>query len=353
MRKIFFGVLEILLVTSLIFAGRAQAAPAKVVEFRFAHEMPAESDNHKLLWAPWANDIAKATNGRVKVTIYPGETLGATDTYVEAVRSGMIDIAWISLEFFEGRWPLSMVGYYPIGVKTPGTLSYVWWDLYKEFPEMKAEYPGVKVLAVYGGTPKQVFTSKRFSKDIRTVADMKGFKIKVGGGPFNEAVVALGAAPVTMPAPHQYEGLQKGTIDGSWFELGDGVSFVLQEVCRSVAVINAPGCGFALIMSPASFAKMSTQDQKIFDGLCGDAYTTRAAKFYYKLDNGAAATLTKAGCGVINPAAKDYDEFQKAIGIITAKWEASTNAKGKPATKVLSRAKELAVKWEAAKWWTK
>jgi len=354
--KLLTLVLAVAVIVSMVVVGCAKPAPAPApakepIEFKFAHEMPAGCAQNQLTWVPWTEDIEKATNGRVKVTIYPGRALGPTDQYVEGVTSGMIDIAWIPLEFFEGCWPLSMIGYYPIGVKTAGTLALASWDLYKEFPEIQAEFPGMKVLALYGGSPKQIYTSEKYKNDIRTLSDVNGMKIKVGGGPFNDACLAVKGVPVTMPAPDMYEALQKGTIDGSWFELGDGVSFLLQDVCRSVTVINAPGCAFAMIMNTDSFAKMTPEDQKIFDSLCGDSYIERVAKVYYINDAEAEEILTKAGVEVIYPTPAEYQAFQDALSTIVDKWLTETNALGKPADAVLERAKELTKEWEQKEWW--
>lgn len=330
---------------------QVSSSDGNIIEYKLAHSHSAEAPLIKEVFEPWARDIEEATNGRVKITIYPGEALGPETTYVDAVKSGMIDIAWDSLEYFEGRFVLTMVGYYPLGAKTEGTISYVWWDLFKEFPEIQAEFEGMKVLAVDGSNAYNVFVSKKCSKEVSTIDDMKGLKLKAGGGTLNEAVKALGAAPVTIPAPQMYEALQKGTIDGAWFPPADGPTFMLQEVCKSVTMVDGPSCGFFTFMNEDAYARMTPEDQKIFDSFCGDSLVARAAKLRYDLNEKSLELLASAGVNVISPTPEEYAKFQSALDTMSAPWIEKMDSSGLPGTEVFNRAKELVAKWDASNWW--
>ncbi|MEO8013968.1 MAG: ABC transporter substrate-binding protein, partial [Polaromonas sp.] len=56
-----------------------------------------------------------------------------------------------------------------------------------------------------------------YRKEIKTVADLKGLKMRLGGGLFGEAMQKLGVVPQNMPAGEVYQALEKGTLDAVEF----------------------------------------------------------------------------------------------------------------------------------------
>jgi TRAP-type mannitol/chloroaromatic compound transport system substrate-binding protein len=56
-----------------------------------------------------------------------------------------------------------------------------------------------------------------YRKEINTVADLKGLKMRMGGGLFGEAMAKLGVVAQNMPAGEVYQALEKGTLDATEF----------------------------------------------------------------------------------------------------------------------------------------
>jgi len=56
-----------------------------------------------------------------------------------------------------------------------------------------------------------------YRKEIKTVADLKGLKMRMGGGVFGEAMAKLGVVSQNMPAGDVYQALEKGTLDATEF----------------------------------------------------------------------------------------------------------------------------------------
>jgi len=56
-----------------------------------------------------------------------------------------------------------------------------------------------------------------YRKEIKTVADLKGLKMRMGGGLFGEAMAKLGVVAQNMPAGEVYSALEKGTLDATEF----------------------------------------------------------------------------------------------------------------------------------------
>ncbi|MDO9483778.1 MAG: TRAP transporter substrate-binding protein DctP, partial [Hydrogenophaga sp.] len=56
-----------------------------------------------------------------------------------------------------------------------------------------------------------------YRKEIKTVADLKGLKMRLGGGLFGETMAKLGVVAQNMPAGEVYQALEKGTLDATEF----------------------------------------------------------------------------------------------------------------------------------------
>ncbi|HWI83965.1 ABC transporter substrate-binding protein, partial [Ramlibacter sp.] len=56
-----------------------------------------------------------------------------------------------------------------------------------------------------------------YRKEIKSVADLKGLKMRMGGGLFGEAMAKLGVVAQNMPAGEVYQALEKGTLDATEF----------------------------------------------------------------------------------------------------------------------------------------
>src|SRR2546427_6848035 len=56
-----------------------------------------------------------------------------------------------------------------------------------------------------------------FRKEIKSVADLKGLKMRLGGGLFGDAMLKLGVVAQNMPVGEVYQALEKGTLDAVEF----------------------------------------------------------------------------------------------------------------------------------------
>ena len=90
MKRLFLGLVLIAIVSSLTMVGCAaptQAptpqpaptpapAPVKALELRLSNSTAPMHVQHKDVLVPWAAEVEKRTQGRIKVTVYPAQQLG-------------------------------------------------------------------------------------------------------------------------------------------------------------------------------------------------------------------------------------------------------------------------------------
>ena len=70
-------------------AGLACAASAQEVTLKLHHLLPPVAHAHKNMLAPWAERVGKASNGRIKVEIYPSMQLGGRPQQLADQARGM------------------------------------------------------------------------------------------------------------------------------------------------------------------------------------------------------------------------------------------------------------------------
>ena len=96
---------------------------------------------------PWVKQVEAATKGRVKMEVYPSQTLVKGIDMWKAAAAGTIDIGWCVQSYWPDNTPLSdVIGLPGLPFKTAEKASGVLWRLYEKFPAIQAEYKQVQPL---------------------------------------------------------------------------------------------------------------------------------------------------------------------------------------------------------------
>ncbi len=214
----------------------SSAASADEYVLRYATQMPAK---HHLTQADqrFADAVAKKTNGRVKIEIYPAGQLYKGSALVNAVRTGALDMGIIYGGAMTGLVPLIDVFDIPFVFSDYRAIQRHWNGEVGDIIRKQAMAKGIKVLSfgAYGDS-FAILNSKR---KLRMPADFAGLKIR-GNTPMSiEAIKALGASPLRMSSSEVYAALQRGTIDGASTGLGTIVSRKWFEVSKDVSITSA------------------------------------------------------------------------------------------------------------------
>jgi hypothetical protein len=96
-------------VIAAIALGLASASPAraqdKPVQLKFSHWVPPTHPMHAAAVA-WADSIDKASNGTIKITIFPAQQLGKAFDHYNMARDGIVDISHVNPGYEPGRFPI-------------------------------------------------------------------------------------------------------------------------------------------------------------------------------------------------------------------------------------------------------
>lgn len=192
-----------LLATTLLFASSAFGQ----VKLNYSVFFPAPHKN-AVLAADWAKEVETRTNGRVKITVFPGGTLTPSDKCYDGVVQGISDIGFSVFAYTRGRFPLLEIADLPVGLSSGVAATKALNEFFAKF--QPKELNDVKVMYLHGHGPGILHTKKAVSK----LEDLKGMKIRCTGIAAS-IVSALGGTPVAMPMGDTYDALSRGVVDGS------------------------------------------------------------------------------------------------------------------------------------------
>lgn len=344
-KKQLLKLLGSLLLVWVILASTSMTVHAQQpIKFRFYyHASPTGGQSYFL--QDWIKKLKEATKGRLDIVFYPGATLGPPTEAYEMVKSGVVDIACIIIGFFPGRFPLSDVVQLPfLDLHSAAVASRVYWGLYEKFPELRAEYPGVKVLALYCDSPTPIGANKA----IRTMEDMKGLKIRALTGSPTEMLKTLGGTPVLMAPGDIYTSMERKVLDGWMWSWEGCVGAKLYEVTDYYTPANTYQPGLTLLMNPGSWNKLPPDIQKIMENYIGPAASDFFGKEFdrYNQMNKAQVQAMK-GKTFIDLSPEEIKRWKETLRPVWDKWVASVEAKGLPAKAVLQETQNLSAKYAA------
>lgn len=204
------GLLLAALAASLAFA--APASAQKVL--KYAHFQPAKEDQPKHAAAlAFKEHVERATNGSVRIEIYPAGQFGKDQPTMEGVKLGTLELAVAhDGAIATVHKPIGVLGIpflYENHEHAWRVYDSAWLDA---FSADMVKKQGIRLLGLADNGVRHFTNSMR---PIRTPADMKGMKIRIQPSPvFKTLVESLGASPSAIPWAELPAALQQKVVDG-------------------------------------------------------------------------------------------------------------------------------------------
>ncbi|MEO8310495.1 MAG: TRAP transporter substrate-binding protein [Caldimonas sp.] len=334
------------LATTLALLGGAPGASAQTVLTMSSWVPPTHSLTRDVL-AVWAQQVEKATNGRVKFQMLPKHPSAPPGTF-DAVRDGLVDVSFVTASYTPARHVLPLMAELPGAGATAEINSVAFSRIHWKYFQAVNEYKGVKLLGVFTHGPGQIFTVK---KQVTSVADLAGMKIRSGGGISEASAKALGASPFFKPAPESYELLSSGIADGIFFPVESIKSFNLDKVIKYATFF--PGgfysSSFGFFMNEDKWNKLSKQDQDAIMSVSGEHLARLAGKSWDAADKVGLDALKAANVTILEASPAFVAEVHQRTAPLVQDWIKSATAKGVDGAKVWAEYHEELKKVAAGK----
>jgi TRAP-type C4-dicarboxylate transport system substrate-binding protein len=272
----------------------------------------------KAILVPWAAQVEQVTQGRVKVQVLPKAPMSAPSTF-DGVRDGLVDISYVTASYTPARHILTKMPELTGGGATAEINSVAYSRIHWKYFQPAGEYKGVKLLGVFTHGPGQMFT---VSKQVKSLADLQGMKIRVGGGISEELGRALGASPFVKPAPESYELLSSGVADGTFFPLESIKSFKLDRVVKYGTFFPGGfyGSAFGFFMNQDKWDQLSRQDQDAIMSISGEKLARMAGKAWDAADREGLDAMKTAGVTLIDASPAFIKEVRAKADVVEQDW---------------------------------
>jgi TRAP-type C4-dicarboxylate transport system substrate-binding protein len=170
MKKLFFAILGL-----GIIIGMAYPAIAAQKNFELSLNTWVGNEKHPLyrnILKPWADEVEKQSNGRLKITIYVNNALASNKVAYNAVKDDVCDITGMFPGGDPKRFPLVRLLSLPMIYSSGEVASKAFLDLRKKYPQFDEEFKAVKIL--WMGTNDVSHIMSVSKNPITKIEDLKG-----------------------------------------------------------------------------------------------------------------------------------------------------------------------------------
>jgi len=334
LKKKFYSLLSLPFAAALALAGCSSDDPSVsatkdgVIELDINNWTSSTHHYAYNVYEPWSELVEEKTDGRVKVNIYHGSALGKSSSVYQDVSGGLYDVGLIVANYFydTGFFPYT-VGNLPFAFEGSEEAA----NVLSEFGEKyaKEDLSDIKVLPATSTDGYDLFSTK----PIKTVEDLKNKKMRVNGKSEIALVESLGAVPVSLSTEDTYEGLQKSTIDTSFYTPIGAAGLKYFEPAPYVTKLGVSVTPVIPIMNKEFYESLPEDLKTIFDEELNPRLTEMFTESYEKELEASYEVLEKevADRGeVITLADEELAKFKGMAEKSWKAWIADANDKGYP-----------------------
>lgn len=270
------------------------------------------------------NDFGRHSGGTLSFQTYYGMALGGKPRdLISQVENGVVDMSYTLPGYHAGRFPILEALELPFIATSGEAFSQAAWDWLEKYAHQ--EFKTLKVITLSAIDVGVLHSTK---KPIRTMADVKGMKIRVAGRYIGMAVQSLGGVPVQMPLPAVYESLSRGQTQGMMIPWMITVPFKFAEVTKYHTDTPIYHSLLLTAMNMNTWNKLDARQKKAVELSTGKSF----AKDYGVLwDKGAAPGIKIArdkGNEIIKLSADEEGRWRQAATGAHQAWIKEMDSKG-------------------------
>lgn len=261
----------------------APAAPAvatgQTIRWRLASSFPKALDTIYGAAETFAAKVKEMTGGKFEISVHPGGELVPPFGVVDAVQQGTVECAHTAPYYFFGKdETFALDCTIPFGLNSRQTTAWMYQgNGLKLLREFYAQYNIVNFPMGNSGAQMGGW----YRKEIKSLADMKGLKMRIGG--FGGRILeGIGGVPQNIPAGEIYQALEKGTIDATeWIGPYDDQKLGFFKVAQFYAYPAwwEGGTQLSLYVSDKAYNALSPEYKEILACAAAYAHTEMQAKY--------------------------------------------------------------------------
>jgi tripartite ATP-independent transporter DctP family solute receptor len=305
----------------LILSALAAAAfSAHAVELRSADIHNAD-DYPTVVAVKYMSELLdKRSNGKYKIKVFNKGALGTEKETIDQVKIGALDLTRVNISPMNSICAKTLVPTMPF--------------LFSSVEHMRKALDGPAGEEILKGCEDQGFVGLAFydsgarsiyaKKPVKTVADVKGMKIRVQQSDLWVALIAaMGGNATPMPYGEVYTALKTGLIDAAENNIPSFDTSKHYEVVKVYSRTEHSMAPEMLLMSKAVFDKLPKADQELFRAAAKESVAFQRKKW----DEQEAKSLAVVKAGGVQILDVDKSSFQSVMGPVYEKFMTTPDLK--------------------------
>src|SRR5690349_5966661 len=271
----------------------------------------------------FANDVDKASGGKLKIQLHPNASLFKAPEIKRAVQGGQAQAGEILLVNYENEDPL----YGLDGVPFLATSYKEARELYKaerKALDEKLAKQGLMLLYTVPWPPQGIFTNRT----LNSASDMKGLKWRAYSPATSKIAELVAAQPVTVQAAEVSQALATGVIDSYMSSGATGYDSKTYEHLKHFYDTQAWLPKNAVIVNRAAFNALDKPSQAAVLKAAADA-ETRGWKVSEEKTGWYLDQLRQKGMSIDKPSEQLTADMRKVGNVMLAEWLRKAGADGK------------------------
>ena len=278
---------------------------------------------HTVNLTAFANDVDKATGGKLKITVHAGASLFKAPEIKRAVQGGQAQIGEILMANFQNEWQLFGADGLPFLADSYEETMKLY-KAQKPLLEKKFAEQGMVLLYTVAWPPQGLYSKA----PINSAADLKGSKWRAYSPATARIAELVGAQPVTVQAAELSQALATGVVETNMTSGATGVDSKLYEHLKFYYDVQAWLPKNAVFANKKAFDALDKPSQDALLKAAADAETRGWAESQ-KVNTDTLATLKARGMTVTPPSAQLKADLQKVGETMLKEWQEKAGPEGK------------------------
>jgi len=271
----------------------------------------------------FADDVAKATGGKLTIQLHPNASLFKAPEIKRAVQGGQVQAGEILLVNYENEDPLYGLDGVPF-LATSYAQAFKLYEAQRRPLQAKLAKQGMMLLYTVPWPPQGIFTNRT----LNSVADMKGLKWRAYSPATAKIAELVGAQPVTVQAAEVSQALATGVIDSYMSSGATGYDSKTYEQIKNFYDTQAWLPKNAVIVNRKAFNALPRAEQKAVLKAAAAA-EKRGWKLSEEKTNWYYDQLRKHGMNILKPSPELTAGLRKVGNEMLAAWLKKTKAEGR------------------------
>ncbi len=307
-----------------------------------AHWVPASHPLQVLGMEPWAKSLSEATQGRIKIEIFPAQQLGAAADHYDMARDGIADIGFINPGYQPGRFPIMAAAELPFHFANAKAGVRALTEWYKPYAEK--EMADVYFCMALSHHPGTIHGRDR----VLVPEDLRGKKVRPANATEGRFVNLLGGASVQVSAPESRELLANGGADATQSPWESLYIFGVDSFVKHHLDIPLYASINAFVINKGKLASLSAEDRKAVEDHCTPEWAEKMSSGWADVEAGGRDKIAADSTHTLHkPDAAQLQLWKDAAAPLTTEWKATVSKMGLDADAIYNGLVEALKKYDS------